>query len=97
MKNLRLFAGLVITTAFFVGCAASSEPGEKSIRIDNATVTQKGDVSTISNGQTTVTTSALSLTQVSGVDDAPTAGICCTNCNIYTGQCDECHTCVLED
>jgi len=94
MKNLRLIAGLVITTAFFVGCAVSSEPGEKSIRIDNATVTQKGDVSTISDGQTTVTTSSLSLT--SDVDNGPASGVCCTNCNIYTGDCQECHTCAEE-
>jgi hypothetical protein len=97
MKNLRLIAGLVITTAFFVGCAVSSEPGDKSIRIDNANVTQKGDVSTISNGQTTVTTSSLSLTTQSNADGSPDVpGICCTNCNIYTGNCDECHTCELE-
>lgn len=97
MKNLRLIAGLVITTAFFVGCAVSSDPGEKSIRVDNPTVTRQGDVSTISNGEVTVTTSSLTLTPVSGVDNGPANGICCTNCNIYTGNCDECHTCVLEE
>lgn len=97
MKNLRLLAGLVITTAFFVGCAVSSDPGETSIRIDNATVTHQGDVSTISNGETTVTTSSLSLTQDSNlVDDGGGSGgpgMCCTNCNIFTGWCQECHTC----
>jgi hypothetical protein len=95
MKNLRLIAGLFITTAMFVGCAVSSEPGEKSIRIDNPTVTHQGEVSTISNGDVTVTTSSLSLTKESNLADGP--GICCTNCNIYTGQCDECHTCPQQD
>jgi hypothetical protein len=95
MKNLRLIAGLVITTAFFVGCAVSSEPGETSIRIDNPTVTRQGEVSTITNGDITVTTSSLSLTKESNLQDGSGGGtgVCCTNCNIYTGQCDECHTC----
>ena len=96
MKNLRLIAGLLITTACFVGCAVSADPGEKSIRIDHPTVTQQGDVSTISNGDITVTTSSLSLTPQS--DLAPVeggGGVCCTDCNIFTGQCAECHTCFL--
>jgi hypothetical protein len=97
MKNLRLIAGLFITTAMFVGCAVSSEPGEKSIRIDNPTVTHQGDVSTISNGDVSVTTSSLSLTKQSGVDNGPASGVCCTNCNIFTGNCEECHTCALEE
>lgn len=100
MKNLRLIAGLLITTAFFVGCAVSSEPGETSIRIDNPTVTHQGEVSTISNGDITVTTSSLSLTQESNlVDDDGGGGghgVCCTNCNIFTGNCQECHTCATE-
>lgn len=96
MKNLRLIAGIVITTALFVGCAVSSEPGEKSIRIDNATITHQGDTSVISNGDTTVSTSSLQLTTQSNFDSAP-ADVCCTNCNIFTGNCQECHTCVLQD
>jgi hypothetical protein len=99
MKNLRLIAGLLITTAFFVGCAVSSDPGEESIRIDRPTVTHQGEVSTISNGDITVTTSSLSLTQQSDLLDpeAPGGGICCTHCNIYTGNCAECHTCALNN
>jgi hypothetical protein len=95
MKNLRLIAGIFITTAMFVGCAVSSEPGETAIRIDNATVTHEGDVSVISNGETTVTTSSLSLTKESNLDDGGGGGggVCCTNCNIFTGNCQECHTC----
>lgn len=96
MKNLRLIAGLLITTAFFVGCAVSSEPADTSIRIDNPTVTHQGEVSTISNGDTTVTTSSLTLTTQSSVDDGGGGGICCTNCNIWTGNCQECHTCAQE-
>jgi hypothetical protein len=97
MKNLRLIAGIVITTALFVGCAVSSEPGEKSIRIDHATVTHQGDTSVISNGDITVSTSSLTLTKESGFEEAPGGGVCCTNCNIFTGNCQECHTCILED
>lgn|SRR5256885_11584530 len=98
MKNLRLIAGLFITTAMFVGCAVSSEPGEKSIRIDNPTVTRQGDVSTISNGAVSVTTSSLSLTKQSDADGSPDVpGVCCTNCNIFTGDCQECHTCISEE
>lgn len=102
MKNLRLFAGLFITTAFLVGCAVSPDSGEKSIRIDNPTVTHQGEVSTISNGDVTVTTSSLSLTQQSdlvqpGDGGGDGGGICCTLCNIKTGWCAECHTCLVQD
>jgi hypothetical protein len=101
MKNLRLIAGLFITTAFFVGCAASSDPGDESIRIDHPTVTRQGDVSTISNGDVTVTTSSLSLTRQSDLvpieGGGEGGGICCTDCNIWTGHCAECHTCALEN
>lgn len=94
MKNLRLIAGLFITAAFVVGCAVSSDPGEESIRIDHPTVTHHGDVSTISNGDVTVTTSSLSLTEQSDLlDPEGGTGVCCTRCNIYTGNCAECHTC----
>lgn len=96
MKNLRLIAGLFIATACFVGCAVSSEPGDKSIRIDNPTVTHQGDVSVISNGEVSVTTPSLTLTKQSDVVNGPASDVCCTNCNIFTGDCQECHTCVLE-
>ncbi|HEX3475704.1 MAG TPA: hypothetical protein VHT91_11810 [Kofleriaceae bacterium] len=98
MKNLRLIAGLFITTAFFVGCGVSSDPGEESIRIDHPTVTHQGGVSTITNGDVTVTTSSLSLTEQSDLLDPEGGGgtgVCCTRCNIYTGDCAECHTCPL--
>lgn len=94
MKNLRLIAGLFITTAFIVGCAVSSDPGDESIRIDHPTVTHQGGVSTISNGDITVTTSSLSLTRQSDFSlPEGGVGVCCTHCNIYTGDCTECHTC----
>lgn len=96
MKNLRLIAGLLITTAFAVGCAASSDPGEQSIRIDHPTVTHQGDVYTISNGDITVTTSSLSLTQQSDLVDPEGGGgggICCKICDLNTGICVDCHTC----
>jgi hypothetical protein len=99
MKNLRLIAGLFITTVIFVGCAASSDPGETSVRIDNPTVTHHGNVFTISNGDVTVTTSSLSLTKESNLEDGGGGGtgMCCTNCNIFSGNCQECHTCPLQD
>ena len=97
MRNLRLIAGLLIATAFFVGCAVSSDPGEESIRIDHPAVTQQGAVSTISNGDVTVTTSSLSLTRQSDLlDPIGGPGICCTHCNIFTGICSECHTCTRD-
>jgi hypothetical protein len=96
MKNLRLIAGLFITTAFIVGCAVSSEPGDKSIRIDNPTVTHQGDVSVVSNGEVSVTTPSLTLTKQSDVVDEAAGDVCCTGCNIFTGDCKECHTCILD-
>jgi hypothetical protein len=98
MKNLRLIAGLFIATACFVGCAVSSEPGDQSIRIDNPTVTHQGDVSVISNGDTTVFTTSLTLTRESNLvdDSGGGGGVCCTNCNIFTGNCQECHTCAVD-
>ena len=53
-------------------------------------------MSTISKGESTVTTSSLSLTNEGDVDSGPASGVCCTNCNIYTGDCQECHTCAEE-
>jgi hypothetical protein len=51
----------------------------------------------LSNGDVTVTTSSLSLTPQSDVGGGDGGGICCTNCNIRTGFCQECHDCVLQD
>ena len=96
MKNLRLIAGLFITTAFFVGCAVSSDPGETSIRIDNPTVTQEGNMSTISNSDVMVTTSSLSLTQQSNLEPVDGGGgICCYKCVSIDGHwvCQECRDC----
>ena len=92
MKNLSVIACLFVATAMF-GCAVSAdapvEPDVQSVRVDNATITYKGDVSVISNAGTSVTTSSLTLTE--GLAEG--GGVCCTNCNIYTGNCQECHTC----
>ena len=92
MKNLSLIACLVVATAMF-GCAVSADsPAEsdlQSVRVDNATITAKGDVSVISNADVSVTTSSLTLSE----DLVEGGGVCCTNCNIYTGNCQECHTC----
>jgi hypothetical protein len=101
MKNLRLIAGLFITTAFFVGCAVSSDPTDKSIRIDDPTVTHQGGVSTISNGEVTVTTSSLSLTQQSDLVDPEGGGggICCYKCVSIDGHwvCEECRDCPAQN
>lgn len=107
MKNLRLIACLFVTTSMF-GCAltteSATESNEKAIRIDNATVTHEGELSIISNDYMTISTLSLSLASkqgdtenlVSGTPDTSNAGVCCTNCNIFTGWCEECHTCLAE-
>lgn len=101
MKNLRLIAGLFITTAFFVGCAASSDPGDGSIRIDHPVVSHRGDVSTISNGDITVTTSSLLLTRQSDLLEPVDGGggVCCTKCVNIDGHwvCEECHDCPAQN
>jgi hypothetical protein len=95
MKNLFVIACLLVATAMFgcaVGADSTVEPDVQSVRVDNATITDKGDVSVISNAGVSVTTSSLTLTE----DLVEGGGVCCTNCNIYTGNCQECHTCAAE-
>jgi hypothetical protein len=92
MKNLPLIACLFAATSMF-GCAVTTPSDEKAIRVDNAKVTHEGELSVISNRETTVSTSSLSLAS-SLVPDC--TNICCTNCDIFTGQCEECHTCATQ-
>jgi len=102
MKNLRLIACLFVATSMF-GCAvttdSSTESGGVDIRIDNATVTHDGELSTINNGNIAVSTLSLSMTSEKGdaenVTDTTSSEWCCTNCNMNTGNCEECHTCPI--
>jgi hypothetical protein len=73
------------------GCALTKDSDDKAVRIDNAKVTQKGEMSIISNDHMTVSTPSLSLVSDQAVSNP--SGWCCTGCNMSTGNCDECHTC----
>ena len=93
MKNLRLIACLFVATSMS-GCAVPTESDGRAIRIDNATVAHEGEMSIISNDQITVSTLSLSLASKQGdIENLESPPICCTNCNIFTGNCEECHTC----